>query len=134
MEKVLEKKPDNKEILFKLGVLYHNAGLKGDKEAVLKGEKVLKKLVKIEPENAEARCWLGSILTLKERDATFSIQKIFYVKEGLREMDKGVSMSPENINLRIIRGRNNLGLPDFFERINVAIKDFEFVLSFLKKN
>lgn len=129
MEKILEKEPNNKEILLKLGILYHNFGLKGDKEAVSKGEKVLKKLIKIDPNNAEAHCWLGSILTLKGRDTTFPIKKIIYVKKGLKEMDKGVSISPENINVRIIRGRNSLGLPDFFNRVDFAIEDFEFVLS-----
>ncbi len=129
MENALKKDPANKEILLKLGVLYHNTGLKGDKEAVHKGEEVLKRLIKIDPNNAEAHCWLGSILTLKGRDATFPIKKIIHVKEGLKEMDRAVSLSPENINLRIVRGKKALGLPDIFNRIDIAIEDFEFVLS-----
>lgn len=129
MENALKKEPANKEILLKLGILYHNIGLKGDKGAVDRGEEILKRLIKIDPNNPDAHCWLGSILTLKGRDATFPIQRIIYVKEGLKEMDKAVSLSPENINLRMIRGKNSLALPDIFNRIDTAIEDFEFILS-----
>jgi cytochrome c-type biogenesis protein CcmH/NrfG len=58
MENALEKEPANKEILLKLGILYHNIGLKGDKGAVDRGEEILKRLIKIDPNNADAHCFL----------------------------------------------------------------------------
>jgi cytochrome c-type biogenesis protein CcmH/NrfG len=64
----LREEPENTEILLKLGILYHNLGVEGDKKAVKKAKDLFEKLLELEPKNAEALAWYGSVLTLRGRD------------------------------------------------------------------
>jgi len=132
-EDSLQMNPTNTRILLKLGVLYHKLGVQGDKKAVKKAEDLFKRLLELEPENAEAHSWYGSVLTLKGRDAWLPISKMRYVNSGIKEMDKAVQLAPDNITVRMIRANNSLALPELFHRTEVAITDFEYLLSLARK-
>jgi tetratricopeptide (TPR) repeat protein len=129
LEDSLKVAPESTQFLLELGILCHNVGTEGDKNAVKKSKKILEKLIKLEPENAEAHCWYGSVLTLNGRDAWFPLSKVKYVNDGIKEMDKAVKLAPDNITIRMIRANNNLALPDMFNRTEIAIADFEYLLS-----
>lgn len=48
LEGRLREESENTEILLKLGILYHNLGVKGDKKAVKRAENLFEKLSKLE--------------------------------------------------------------------------------------
>lgn len=134
LEDSLKGDPENTQLLLQLGILYHNMGVEGDKEAVKKAEKVLKKLIDLEPKDAEAYCWYGSVLTLKGKYAWFPLNKMKYVNKGIKEMDKAIELAPDNVTVRMIRANNSLSLPDMFHRTDIAITDFEHLISMKEKN
>jgi tetratricopeptide (TPR) repeat protein len=129
----LRQEPENTEILLKLGILYHNLGVEGDKEAVKKAKNLFEKLLELEPQNVEALAWYGSVLTLRGRDVWFPVSKLSYVNNGIEKMDKAVELAPDNINVRMIRANNSLNLPGAFHRIEIAITDFEYLLTLSQK-
>ncbi len=125
----LREEPENTEILLKLGILYHNLGVEGDKKAVKRAKKLFQKLLEINPQNVEALAWYGSVLTLRGRDVLFPVSKLGYVSNGIKKMDKAVELVPDNIGVRMIRAHNSLNLPGIFHRIKIAITDFEHLLT-----
>jgi len=129
LEKMIEKDPGNTAILMKAGMFFQQMGSSGDKKAVKKSEKIFKKLLQLEPENAEALCWLGSVLTLKGRDAKFPFNKVKFVNNGLKKMDRAVELDSCNISIRMIRGNTAYALPGFFNRMDTAVEDFEFLVN-----
>lgn len=124
----LNADPGNTRAMLQLGIAYHNLGGAGDKKAVKQGVKILKQLLKIDPDNGEAHGWYGSILTMKGRDAWLPILSVWHVNEGCKAMDKAVELAPHNVTVRMIRGNNNLNLPGFFDRIDLAVEDFEYLV------
>lgn len=132
-EDSLREEPENTEILLKLGILYHNLGVEGDKKAVKRAKKLFEKLLELDPQNAEALAWCGSVLTLKGRDVLFPVSKLSYVNDGIEKTDKAVELAPDNINVRMIRAHNSLNLPGIFHRIEIAITDFEQLLTLREK-
>ncbi|MCJ7646088.1 tetratricopeptide repeat protein [bacterium] len=134
LEDSLREEPENTGILLRLGILYHNLGVEGDKKAVKRAKNLFEKLLELEPQNIEALAWYGSVLTLKGRDILFPISKLGYVNNGIEKMDKAVELAPDNVNVRMIRAHNSLNLPGMFHRIKVAINDFEHLLSLSQKS
>ena len=79
-EQQLKSDPTNTELLLKLGNAYHDvAGENEDKEAVKKAEQYLSKLLAIEPGNALAIVYYGSVLTMKAREAFLPWEKMKYI-------------------------------------------------------
>lgn len=129
----LRQEPENTGILLKLGILYHNLGVEGDKKAVKRAKKLFQKLLELDPQNAEALAWYGSVLTLRGRDVLFPVSKLGYVSNGIKKMDKAVELAPDNINVRMVRTHNSLNLPGIFHRTKIAITDFEHLLTLKEK-
>ncbi len=132
MEKQLAAHPDDPRLLLTLGEVYHMKGAQGDKDAVKRSRALLEKLVGLEPGNAAARAWYGSVLTLCGRDAWLPIEKMRLVQKGLNEMDRAVQLAPDDVAIRLLRARNGLSLPGVFHRLDTSIGDLEHVLSLEK--
>jgi len=129
LEGYLKTSPENTQILKKLGIIYHRLAEKGDKKAVKQAESLFKKLLQLEPKNAEVLSWYGSILTMKGRDAWLPFFKIKYVNDGLKEMDKAVKLAPNNITVRMVRAETCLALPEnIFRQTEIAVADLEYLL------
>ena len=79
LEDQLKQNPDQPELLLKLGRIYHDSGARGDEEAVKKAVGYLEKLLELSPNLPEARCWYGSVLTMKARDVWFPLTKANFV-------------------------------------------------------
>ena len=47
-------------------------------------------------------------------------------------MDKAVRDHPDDIEVRMLRGRNSLNLPKFFNRARISVLDFQHVLKLTK--
>jgi tetratricopeptide (TPR) repeat protein len=134
LEVSLLRDSDNPTLLLQLGIAYHDLGVQGDKDSVKRAEKVLKKLLKLDPQNSEAHGWYGSVLTLKGRSARLPIMRMKHVSAGIKEMDNAVELSPDNVTVRMIRANNNLGLPDVFNRVDVVISDLKYLISMKEKD
>jgi tetratricopeptide (TPR) repeat protein len=127
-EKQLKTDPVNTEFLLKLGTAYHDlAGENEDKAAVKKAEGYLSKLLAIEPDNAPAMVYYGSVLTMKAREAFFPWDKMKYMKQGFAKMDSAVVLGPDEPEVRLIRGINSTSVPKMFNRLKVALSDFLYI-------
>lgn len=124
----------NVDSLLAIGKEYHNRALAGEKGALKRGEECFKKIIKCDSKNALAHAWFGSLLTIKGRDAEFPVMKMKYVNDGLKHIDRAVELEPENIEIRWLRAQNNLSLPYFFNRLDTAIVDLEFLYNNFSKD
>ena len=133
-EKQIENDPSNKELLIKLGKAYHDlAGENEDNEAVKKAEKYLSKLLEIEPNHALAMAYYGSVLTMKARDAFFPWEKMKYMKKGFARMDSAVVLDHDEPEVRLIRAINGTLVPKMFNRLKLALSDFNYIAGLEKE-
>jgi len=127
-ETQLKKSPDDRELLLMLGRFYHEqAGLEDRAEAVEKAEKHLSRLLSLEPENADALVYRGSVLTIKARASAPSMESLEYLNQGFSLMDRAVLLSPENLEIRLVRSVNSVHVPAEFGRGDLALEDFRAI-------
>jgi tetratricopeptide (TPR) repeat protein len=133
-EKQLEADPDNTELLLNLGKAYHDlAGVEEDEDAVQQAESYLSRLMKIDPQNAVALVYYGSVLTMKARDAFLPWEKMKYMRKGFATMDSAVALDPHSPEVRLIRANNGTSVPKMFHRLKIALADFQFIESLDKE-
>lgn len=133
LESQLTNSKSDIPVLLELGKLYHQmAASSKNKKAIKKAESHLKQVLQYDKNNAEALVWLGSLNTLKGRDAWMPWNKLKYVEDGLKLMDRAVSLDRHNIKIRLVRANNNASLPSFFNRADSAIADFQFILKMVE--
>ena len=87
-ENMLNKDPQNTEVLLKLGKHFHDLGGNGDKKAAKKSVQYLRRLLELEPRNSVAMVYYGSGLTMRARDMFFPWDKMKYMKKGMVQMDE----------------------------------------------
>jgi tetratricopeptide (TPR) repeat protein len=119
--------PTNTSVLFALGDLCHDEGVRDNREAVKLAEKYFRSLLELDPNHARAMALLGSTLTLKGRDAFWPTTQIDYVKQGNRAMDNAVRLAPEDAEVRFIRAINNFHMPKFLGREQIVQEDFAWL-------
>ncbi len=107
---------------------FHDAGTRGDKDAVVRSVQLLEELVAREPQNQLARVWLGSAYTLRSRDMGLDPARLDTLRKGGATMDEAVSAAPNDPAVRIVRAMNSYHLPAVFGRKKVAREDFLFLL------
>lgn len=91
-------------------------------EVALKSSlEAFKKLEKQDKYKAIARTYIGSLIMLKGKYAFWPNQKLDYVEQGLKEMDKGLSRDPENIESLFIYGSTCYYLPFFLGKKQLAL-------------
>lgn len=133
-ESRLEKYPENKTLLLNLGKYYHDiGGSQQDKKAVNKAEKYLSHFLTIDSKHGLALVYYGSVLTMKARDAFFPWDKMKYVKKGISRMDKAIFFEPDNPEVRLIRGINSTSMPAMFNRLSLALEDFNQIEKLLQE-
>ena len=113
LESRLKASPNDESVLMELGRLYHDLGVGGDEKAVARAFELFDHAVKLDSSNAVALAYRGSVWTLRARDSWWPPNKLSYLRNGGEDLDGAVSMEPGNIMVRMIRGVNGLGLPDF---------------------
>ena len=127
LQKQLAAQPTNTALLFRTADLCHDEGVKENKEAVKLAEKYLRELLKLEPGNAPALALLGSTYTLKGRDAFWPGTQLSLVKEGNKFMDEAAKLAPDSFQVRITRGLNNVHMPGFLKREEIARADLAWL-------
>jgi len=123
----------NVAILYSLGDACHDAGVDGDKHAVGRAEKYLRQLLAIVPTNAPALALLGSVYTIKGRDAFWPTTQIKLVREGNDYMDRAVKLAPDDLQTRLTRAFNNAHMPDFLGRSETVIADLQWLWARVEK-
>jgi tetratricopeptide (TPR) repeat protein len=127
-EKQLKENPDSTDLLLKLGRFYHEqAGLEGQMDAVGKAEKYLSRLLGLEPDNPGGLVYMGSLLTIKARDAAPAPESLEFLNEGFTMMDRAVLLAPDNPEVRLVRAVNSSLVPAAFGRGELALEDFEAI-------
>ena len=121
--------PHDIKALTDLGIAYHNEGVAGNKEAVEKGFACFDTALALDPTNAVALAFRGSLWTMRGRDAWWPFTKMSDVDKGIDQMDKAVDLAPDNVSVRLTRGINSVQLPSMFKRLGTAIKDFYYLLN-----
>lgn len=117
----------NTTLLYQLGDVCHDAGVRGDKKAVERAETYLRQLLALEPTNAPALALLGSVYTMKGRDAFWPNVQIRLVHEGNAFMDQAIRLDPENLRARLTRAFNNAHMPEFLGRTEIVRADLAWL-------
>jgi tetratricopeptide (TPR) repeat protein len=128
LKTIIKNDPDNIPALIALGVNYHDLGVESDKKAVDKGKDIFEKVLSLDPTNAFATGYYGSILSLKARDASMPWTKIKYAKKGFEHLDKSIQMNPDDLDVRLIRAMNSYQVPKIMKRLPLALEDFNFII------
>lgn len=123
----LAANPTNTTVLFELGDLCHDEGVKDNRSAVKLAEQYFTKLQQLDPTNALARAMYGSTLTMKGRDAFWPPNRLKYVRDGIKEMDAAVAMAPNNVKVRFTRANNNFYMPKWLGREEIVERDFAWL-------
>lgn len=123
----------NITILYELGDICHDAGVEGDKQAVGRAEGYLRQLLKLSPTNGPAMALLGSVYTIKGRDAFWPTTQLKLVREGNEFMDRAVQLAPEDVRTRVTRAFNNAHMPDFLGRSETVIADLQWLWNKVEK-
>lgn len=128
LEAKLRANPNDETALMELGRIYHDQAAQGDGEMVEKAFECFNKVLSIDSLNAVALAYRGNLWTYRARKAWWPPTKLNYLRQGGRDLDKAVEMEPYNMMVRLTRGINNLGLPEHFGRLEVALEDFIVLL------
>jgi tetratricopeptide (TPR) repeat protein len=132
LKTVIKNEPNNIQALIALGVHYHDLGVAGDHKAVERGEELLQKALSLDPNNAYAMGYYGSILSLKARDASMPWTKVKYAKQGFEQLDKSIQLNPDDLDVRLIRAMNSYQVPKFMKRLPLSLEDFDFIIKHSK--
>lgn len=112
----------------------YRRGLQGDSKAVDLCIEKLEAALQKQPDNALARVYLGSSITLRSRDMNYGPGKLATLRQGCRLMDEAVAAAPEDLKVRLVRALTDQALPFFLGRKKSARADFIQILSILEKN
>ncbi len=82
----------------------------------------------LSPDNPTAIGYYGSAMTKIANHVESIPEKVENLQAGLDIMDKNVSDHPDSFDARMVRAENNYYIPEMFNRINVSIKDYEYML------
>ncbi len=118
---------DQASQLFEEAFQAHEAGVKGDSDAVDVALEKFERILESDPDNMEALVFFGSASMLKARDVAI-FQRMRWVRQGVEAMDRAVETAPDNVNVRIVRAVNSYQLPGFLGRRKVADEDFRLLL------
>jgi tetratricopeptide (TPR) repeat protein len=127
LEGQLKSDPTNTALLFKAGDLCHDEGARDNANAVVLAEKYLSRLLALDEKHARGMALLGSVLTMRARDAFWPNTRLDYLKRGLNTMDAAVKLAPDDAEVRLIRAVNNFQMPNFLNRDEIARNDFEWI-------
>lgn len=122
--------PDTSNVqwLLERGKAYHDLGEeRREKANVEKAEGYLLRVLEMDRGNAVAWVYYGSVLTMKAQIAFLPWEKMDFMKRGFALMDSAVTLAPEDPEVRLIRAINSTSVPGFFNRLKVALEDYQCI-------
>jgi tetratricopeptide (TPR) repeat protein len=128
LKQKVENDPDNPALLLELGKAYI------DDKDFESAREILKKAIKLDAKNIEAYKLLVSVLS--ELAGTGYDERIYentdlrsnLAFEIMEVLDKACAVSPEDIELRLLRGIIGVEMPFFVEKLEQAIVDLNWIL------
>jgi len=105
----------------------HLRGVEGDEEMAERALETLEDLNEEDPDNPFVLAYLGSAKLLAAKRAFFPWNKSSLAEEGLLLLDRAVSLAPDNLEIRFVRGISSYPLPASFDRHESACADFAAV-------
>ncbi len=133
-EATLKHDQKNLTALRELGIILHMRIVESEEpqpELIIKAYALLKKAYLQDKKHPLTMAYYGSITTMMALTTDRQMQKLKYVKSGTRKLDKAVRLAPDDVNVRMVRGNNSLGLPKFLKRGRLAVSDFLHVMKLL---
>ncbi|MDP2876174.1 MAG: hypothetical protein Q8O00_08325 [Holophaga sp.] len=121
-------------VLKDLGEYYFGQAVAGDKCAVDRGLDVYISLMQLEPAKAIHPCRFGSLSTMKGRDASLPMARMWHVQKGLEALTKAVELAPDDLGIRLTRANTCNALPIQFKQIDTAIGDCQHLDGLFAKN
>jgi len=91
-----------------------------EEEAVEPAIEMFEKIKEQSNYTAVAKTYLGSLLMLKGKYAFWPQKKVQFVNEGLKVMDEGLAIDPDNLEGLFIYGSTCYYLPFFFSKADDA--------------
>lgn len=127
LKKKIAKEPRNEALILELGKTYYGTGQFGE------AREVLKKYVNLDASNSEAYKLLGiSTARIAEKGYEENIaEDTDYLSglafESMDYMDKAVTLTPNDTELRLVRGIFGIMFPFFLGKHDQGVEDLEFV-------
>ncbi|MDI6808050.1 MAG: hypothetical protein QME66_03590 [Candidatus Eisenbacteria bacterium] len=116
------------------GMRHHDVAARGRApDDIIKAEQCLSRVLEIEPDNAIAMVYFGSLHTIIARDRAPFWKKMGYMKKGFKYMDKAVRLDPDNYHVRMVRAINSATVPKMFKRRRIAEQDFKHIDKLTRK-
>ncbi|TCL76909.1 hypothetical protein EDC14_1001194 [Hydrogenispora ethanolica] len=107
----------------------HQRAVQGDKQAVKEAYSLVTQIRRPELPNHLVEAYYGSVMTLMGRDAIDPMERLDYVRQGLKSLDKAAQNEPDNVEIRILRGYVCCRLPEaFFHRTAMGVADFKYLI------
>jgi len=138
----LESNPEDIGLKKEVGRLYFQIGNESkDRSSISKAIEIFQEILKRNPHDAEIKAYLGSAYTIKARDfpmkeilsfTPVGFVRLYYVKKGIKEMDKAMTLEPLNPFVRIVRGITCYNLPGIFGQIEKGVDDFSLLISWIE--
>jgi tetratricopeptide (TPR) repeat protein len=124
----LAERPDDVARLKELGIIFQRLGAtQDDRRAVIEADRYLARAAALAPGDAEILAWWGSVEVMKGRDGWFPPLKLVRVWRGMGRLDRAAAMAPDNVIVRLVRGRTALRVPWLFGWNQTAVTDLTFL-------
>ena len=117
-------------VRFEAAILHHMISAEGDKAHAASAVELLEPFVQAKQDNTLALAFLGSARTLMGRDARNPLLSVERIKKGLKDMDRAVEISGDDLSVRLVRAQNSTTLPSMFGRMATFDTDVEHMLAF----
>ncbi len=129
----IARDPKNLSLQISLGQIYYWLALDRDSESLVEAEKIFRHVLDSDRDNAQSLAYYGAVLGLK---IGYSLvppdQVIRTAQEASASLDRAVSLAPDSIEVREIRGYTSLHTPSYAGRDNLAVEDFSHALTLLE--
>jgi len=110
-------------------ITLYQQSIAGNKQAVEQADELLENLRDEYPNRPLADAYHGGIMILKARDKRNPLLKLRSARKGLKLLDHAVSAAPQDLTIRLLRGKAAFKLPEeHFHRTNTAIEDYTLLL------
>ncbi len=107
----------------------HKDAVEGNEKAVQDMHQLLERVRSDNSDIPLLDAYHGSTMILIARDKTNPLEKLRWSKSGLKLLDEAVSAAPQNIMIRLLRGKAAYQLPEkYFQRSRTAIEDYTFLI------
>ncbi|MBC9783749.1 hypothetical protein H1S01_04380 [Heliobacterium chlorum] len=124
----IDEKQEHKDPLSE-AIELHDAGVKGDKSAVIRAHQILSDLHSSSSDPL-VQSYYGSATCLLARDKKDPNEQFSKALQGLKVLDEVVKTHPDHIQSRILRSQVCLRLPEqYFHRNRVAVDDLTYLAS-----